>query len=54
MNYYEMVDALLAVAERLVGELRESNNDDMTSYGLLMSVADHIAAARFDLDADLK
>jgi len=52
VNYYEMVDALLAVAERLVGELRESNNDE--SYGLLMSVADHIAAARFDLDADLK
>ncbi len=51
MTRWEAIDSLLAVAQQLVEEIREVNDD---KYRLLESVHDHIIAARGDLDADLK
>jgi len=52
MTAYEVADNLLALAQRLVEDLRAANDD--SDYGLLQSAHEHIIAARGDLDADLK
>ena len=51
MNKWEQVDALLALAQQIIDEIIEANDD---SYGLLGSAKDHIISARGDMDADLK
>ena len=52
MNAYAQVDSLLAVAQDIVNDILEANDD--SRYGLIKSALDHIIAARSDLDADLK
>ena len=51
MNDYELADALLELAQKVVEHLRAANDDE---YGLLESAHNNIVAARADLDADLK
>ena len=52
MNLYALADWLLEQAQKVVEELKESNDD--SRYGLLESTLNHIVSARGDLDADLK
>ena len=52
MNDYLLADWLLEKAMEVVAGLRAANDD--AKYGLLEAAYNHIAAARSDLDADLK